>query len=397
MFFHNFKYALITLLKDKMLIFWTLAFPLILGTFFNMAFSDIENSEKADIIPIAVVEGNKSNVAFKEAISKLSEEDSEVQLFHNRFVSEQKAAELLAEDEIIGYIRLNEDVKVVVKQSGISETILQYVVDQMLQTNHMVEDVAKIKTEAALKEAIESGKAVNQEELIRQVYAEITAMLNSNEEWLADNSNPNMSYTMIEFYTLIAMTCMYGGVLGMVAINRNLANMSNNGKRIAVSPCAKYKLIISSASAAYLVQITGLALLFLYTIYALNVDYGAHFLHVVILSLLGCLAGLSTGICIAAILKKNENTKISVLISVTMLGCFLSGMMGITMKYVIDKNIPLINQLNPVNMITDGLYSLYYYNTFERYYHNLFALAIFALLMLGIAVYQLRRQKYDYL
>lgn len=80
-----------------------------------------------------------------------------------------------------------------------------------------------------------------------------------------------------------------------------------------------------------------------------------------------------------------------------MLGCFLSGMMGITMKYVIDKNIPLINQLNPVNMITDGLYSLYYYNTFERYYHNLFALAIFALLMLGIAVYQLRRQKYDYL
>ena len=216
MFFHNFKYALITLLKDKMLIFWTLAFPLILGTFFNMAFSDIENSEKADIIPIAVVEGNKSNVAFKEAISKLSEEDSEVQLFHNRFVSEQKAAELLAEDEIIGYIRLNEDVKVVVKQSGISETILQYVVDQMLQTNHMVEDVAKIKTEAALKEAIESGKAVNQEELIRQVYAEITAMLNSNEEWLADNSNPNMSYTMIEFYTLIAMTCLYGGITASV-------------------------------------------------------------------------------------------------------------------------------------------------------------------------------------
>ena len=55
MSFHNFKYALKTLFKNKMLIFWTFAFPIILGTFFNMAFSNIENSEKLDIIDIAIV------------------------------------------------------------------------------------------------------------------------------------------------------------------------------------------------------------------------------------------------------------------------------------------------------------------------------------------------------
>ena len=27
-----------------------------------------------------------------------------------------------------------------------------------------------------------------------------------------------------------------------------------------------------------------------------------------------------------------------------MLGCFLSGMMGITMKYVVDTNAPIINK-----------------------------------------------------
>lgn len=35
---------------------------------------------------------------------------------------------------------------------------------------------------------------------------------------------------MIEFYTLIAMTCLYGGMLSMVSINQTLANMSNKGK-----------------------------------------------------------------------------------------------------------------------------------------------------------------------
>ena len=43
---HNFKYTLKTIFKSKALIFWTFAFPLIMATFFNMAFSDIEENER---------------------------------------------------------------------------------------------------------------------------------------------------------------------------------------------------------------------------------------------------------------------------------------------------------------------------------------------------------------
>ena len=55
MFIHNFKYAFKILFRNRMLIFWTFAFPIILGTLFNMAFSNIENSEKLNIIDIAIV------------------------------------------------------------------------------------------------------------------------------------------------------------------------------------------------------------------------------------------------------------------------------------------------------------------------------------------------------
>ena len=191
------------------------------------------------------------------------------------------------------------------------------------------------------------------------------------------------------------MTCLYGGILGMTAINQCLANMSNNGKRVSASPLSKGKLVLSSALASYVTQLVGILLLFLYTIFVIHVDYGSNFPLIILLTLVGALAGLSLGILIASLVKSNENTKVGIMISVTMLGCVLSGMMGITMKYVVDKNIPIVNQLNPVNMITDGFYALYYYDTLNRYYFNVVSLLIFSFLLIGISTFCLRRQKYD--
>ena len=101
------------------------------------------------------------------------------------------------------------------------------------------------------------------------------------------------------------------------------------------------------------------------------------------------------GIAIGTIFKTNDNVKTGIVISVTMLGCFLSGMMGITMKYIVDKNIPIINKINPASMITDGFYSLYYYDTLDRYFFNIASLLIFAFIMIVLSYISLRRQKYD--
>ena len=98
---------------------------------------------------------------------------------------------------------------------------------------------------------------------------------------------------------------------------------------------------------------------------------------------------------VATTIKSNENTKTGILIAITMLGCFLSGMMGITMKYIVDKNIPIINKINPASMITDGFYSLYYYDTLDRFFFNIISLLLFSIIMFIISYNGLRRQKYD--
>lgn len=78
MFYHNFKYTLKVLLRNKGLLFWTFAFPILLGLLFNMAFKDIESKEAFDVIDIAIVENAyfENDLVFKESFKALSSDDS---------------------------------------------------------------------------------------------------------------------------------------------------------------------------------------------------------------------------------------------------------------------------------------------------------------------------------
>ena len=104
MFIHNFKYTLKTLFKDRMLIFWTFAFPIILATFFNMAFCDIEKNEKLDIINIAIVNNDlyNTNNIYKESFKNLSDQKNKDRLFNIKYTSLKQAKELLKNSKITG-------------------------------------------------------------------------------------------------------------------------------------------------------------------------------------------------------------------------------------------------------------------------------------------------------
>lgn len=413
MFVHNFKYTLRILFKNRMLIFWTYAFPVIMGALFSLAFSDIENNEKLDIIDIAIVESSEEQAAYKEemadgdaateavaydsrtkvlkeSLETLSKE-GEDRMFHMEYLSEKEAKEKLQKGELSGYLLLETDEpKVVVKESGINETVFGQVVSQIMQTTDMVLTM----TETEVENQIEAG---NFQPDIATISKEALAKVEEQTANIEDISGDSLSYTMIEYYTLIAMTCLYSALLGMYAINNVLANMSKKGMRVGVSPVKKGQLVLSSVCASYVVQLVGLVILFVFTVFVMKVDYGSNVWAIALLALVGCLAGLSMGIAISSLVKTGKNTKTGIIISITMLGCFLSGMMGITMKYVVDKNIPILNKINPASMITDGFYALYYYDTMERYWWNVGSLLVFSLLMIAISFQALKKQVYEQL
>lgn len=388
MFYQNLKYSLKILLRNKALIFWTFAFPIILGLFFNLAFQNIETQEQLQVIDIAIINSNdyNNNKIVKESLNELTK--GENKLFNIKLTDEKTSKDLLNNNEITGYLTFKENqVNITVKNSGVEETVLKQVLEQIQSNSKIINKTI----EKEISKQVATNKEINYE----QIYQNALSLLNENNIKINNISNKNLSYTMIEYYTLIAMACLYGAMLSMFIINYQLPNMNSTGKRISASPINKSKQLISSLLSAYIVQLIGLLLLFLFTIFILKVDYGKNLLYVIITSLCGALSGLSLGVATSTLFKTNENAKTGIIIAITMLFCFLSGMMGITMKYIIDKNIPLLNMINPANMITDALYSLYYYNTFDRFYKDILSLLIFSFIMILISIKGLRRQKYD--
>ncbi len=383
MFFHNFLYSLKVLFRNKPLMFWSFAFPIVLGLLFNLAFKDIEKNESFSSFDIAIVNSEEylNNPIYKEAYTSLSEGDDK--LFDINYVSKEEADVLLEDKEIVGYLEFSESTSITVNQNGINETILKFVVDEIESNKEMINSL--------IQKRLENNKYSEIELIIGEIKSKV---LNTSVS-LKDQTKDNISYTMIEYYTLIAMTALYGGTIAIYITNLKLANMGSIGKRTAVTAIKKSSLLLSSLLASYLIQILELALLFLFTIFVLSVDYGNNLLYIIILALIGSFAGLTLGVAIATLIRASENTKTGILIAVTMFGCFLSGMMGITMKYVVDTYAPLVNLVNPAALITDGFYNLYYYGLNDNFILDLILLLVFSAVMLLISYRGLRRQKYD--
>lgn len=372
MFYHNFKCSLKILLKNKGLVFWTFVFPIILGIFFNMAFSDIDKKEKFNSIDIAVVSSKdfNNNVIFKQSIEFLSDEKSDNKMFNTVYTSKKKATYLLENNKIDGYLTFfGDNVNITIKKNGVNQTILKYIIEDINSNKKILAEASNIP--------------------------ETLSLIKNNSVKLNNITNKNLGFSMIEYYTLIAMACLYGSMLSMYVLNYSQANISSVGKRVSISSSKKTSLLLSGFFASYVVQLIGIFLLLFVTLFLFKVDYGNNLIYVFILSLFGSLAGLALGIAISSINNISEVTKNGILISIIMFCCFLSGMMGVSMKYIIDKNIPFLNKINPANMITDGFYSLYYYDNLNRFYFNLLSLFIFSIIMILISLRNLRRQEYD--
>ena len=379
MFKHLFINKMKILLKNKAMLFWTLIFPFVLGTFFQLALGNIGKSFKMEVIPVAVVDNKyyQEDEILKGVISSLSE-DNENKLFETVYVDESKAEEMLNNEEIDGYILLNENnnPQMIVKQNGVNQTIIKSVLDEYYQMT------------SATKQMINYNPEV--------IYNGVLESIHKEKNYVVDDSTENIDFSINYFFTLIAMTCLYGSLIGLDVIKDCEANLSKKGARMCMAPVNKFKVIFASLFAGYVIQLVALALLFAYLIFVFNINFGNQVLPTVILSMVGCLAGTALGTFVGVSNKKSEGFKIGILIALTMTCCFFSGMMGvINIKVFFDETFPILAKINPINIITDGLYSLFAYNNLDVYYNCLMRISIFSLILIVLSYVFIRRKKYD--
>ena len=375
---HEIKYTLKTLFRSKEFMFWMIAFPLILGTLFYFAFSNLGKNQEFEPIPIAVVTNDDYEKSyFKSSLEQLSKPGEE-HFFTIEEVSEENLAkDLVLENKVIGYLRFSPEPNIVLGNNSFRATMFHQIISQMKQLSTVINQVSEDNNDF--------------EVLVNSIIAQYQ----ENNYELVEKSKSSKSPVLISFYSLIAMTCLYGAVVGMSVINPLLPQMSQTGKRISVSSSKKTKQILGAGIAGFVGQLLAVTTLFLHLNFILKVDFGDDLPIVYLFTVVGSIAGITFGIFQASVIKVKEELKAGIIISSTMLGSFLSGMMGPEIKFLIDKNVPFVNWINPSNMITDGLYSLSTYSTYDRFLFNLFSLLVFTFIMFICSIWALRRQTYD--
>ena len=182
--------------------------------------------------------------------------------------------------------------------------------------------------------------------------------------------------------------------MGMKEVDAIQADLSPQAARVNVAPTRKLKTFVSAISAASLIQLATILILLAYIAFVLRIDFGNQVGCLILLCVSGCVMGVSFGAMLCALIKGSEGLRTSILIGVSMLLSFLSGMMYVPVKYYVTQAIPAMAFINPLNVITDGFYALYYYRTHTRFFINVGVLWIFILLFATITIIRLRRLKY---
>lgn len=371
---HCIKYELINLIRNKVVVFWMLGFPVILGTLFFVAFGSLADSEQDyKQIPVAVIEKGEAPEGFDVLINALSQDNES--LLSIKTKDETQAKALMDKGELEGIIYADKEISLEVPYgAGIKSGIVKSVLDSFITRYDIISSVAE-KDPQKLPELLET--IFEEEEFVAS---------SSNDA----NNDPYVQY----FYNLLAMAGLMGGMMGMYCSINHQANLSTLGARVEASPMSKAKDVISSLLATLLLHNIFIDLGAVYLVYILKIQFGVPFWTVLSVNLLSTMIGDGMGCFIGSISTMKEGVKSGILLAASLGPCFLSGLMFGGMRLIIEESVPIINRINPAAVIVDCFYSICVYDSYEMLWKNVIVLLIWCAVLLTGSIVATRKRKY---
>ena len=375
----NFKYALLRLMRNKANLFWILVFPIVLGCFFKIAFSNITASESFHTIPVAVVEGDNADAtAFHTMIEQLSE-DSEDAMLSATFCDDKKARTLLEKGKVDGIFYTTDTVELAVNSDLSDASINQSILQSLLTQYYLNRDlIVQILT----------TNPGNIESLVDSIGQSVDTR---KEVSLTRN---NIDTYDQYFYNLIAMACLYTAMGGINLAINNSANLSSLAARKTIAPAKRAALIGTELLAIILFESLLNMVSFLFIVTVLGIHMTTHLGLALLTILISTTFSITFGMFLGCVGPKSEGGKTGLMFAVVMPLCFLSGLMMGTMRMVVEKYAPFVNRINPAALISDSFYALNNYDTLTRYTGNILTLLLMTALFLIISILVTRRKTY---
>lgn len=455
----TFKATVRTLLLTPSAVVWTLIFPIVLATVFNFMFEPMRSTGSVEAVEVAVVVDDAwENSPFSQVVDTLSEADEPLLAVHP-VATEQEARELIAEGSVAGAYIVdaagnegnaeqsgsdeldaidaagpadaagaasdpdNADaagaasgsgaaagssdvstatptasdagtLRIILAPAGsgtssdasydINRAILESVATSYLQRVALIEDLAA-HDPAALSDPTTVQNALGLGVSVREVSL--------------TNAQPD---SMVRFYyALLGMASIFAAQLAGESVWRLQPTSSAAGARRAVSGTSRMRLLIPTIGACWAVSTTFLAIAFGYICLTAHIDFsgreGLCLVGIAASSLLSCGIGALVG---ALPVRMGSDSRRGILTALTCLLSLFAGLYGESTMELADTVahvFPAATWLNPVCLIRDLFYTVYYYDTLVPFSLRLAACAGIAAVLLAVSAACMRRSAHEHL
>ena len=368
-----FLYQVLRLLRDRVLLVWTLGFPIVLSLIFMAQFSSLDKAFEATPMSFGVVQDEAYRTApgLDAVVERISTDDADHHLLTKVTHSTASEAETAAKrGETNGYLAVegSEPVLHVTQQGNEAETtrVLRVVMDSY--TQRRAEYVALAKAGAA---------------------PEKLATLETDHAFTRSISvTPSPVKPQTHYYfALLAFACGMGTTVALVAVKGIMA-VSPVGARQTLAGLARWKVLTATLAASWVCVFVCLLVAFAFMASVVGVDFGPH----VLLCLMASAVGAALGT-----LARLEIGMISGFTALLSLFTGLYGPASQSLASSIEQHAPLLAQANPLWQTARCFYGLLYYDSLAPFARSCAVLLGMTCLFLTIALIRARRMTHEHL
>lgn len=455
----TFKATVCTLLLTPSAVVWTLIFPIVLATVFNFMFEPMRSTGSVEAVDVAVVADDAwEDSPFSQVVDTLSEADEPLLAVHP-VATEKEARELIAEGSVAGAYIVDaagnegnaeqsgsdeldavdaagpadaagaasdpdnadaagaasgsgtaagsSDVSTSTSSAGstgapriilapagsgtgsdasydVNRAILESVATSYLQSEALIEELAT-HDPVALSDPTTIENALGLSVSVREVSL--------------THAQPD---SMVRFYyALLGMASIFAAQLAGESVWHLQPTSSATGARRTVSSTSRMRLLIPTIGACWAISTTFLAIAFGYICLTAHIDFsgreGLCLVGIAASSLLSCGIGALVG---ALPGRMGSDSRRGILTALTCLLSLFAGLYGeptMELADTIAQALPAATWLNPVCLIRDLFYTVYYYDTLVPFSLRLAACAGIAAVLLAVSAACMRRSAHEHL
>ena len=373
-------------LRNRGIVIWVMAFPIILATIFMFVFGDYSSGAGASA-EVGLVESPGAE-ALSEALDALAEGDDPL-LTVRRYANEGDAEDAVLAGDVCAYVTVGDDgsprMLVSPQDSGtVSQAVVQLVLDRYQQVAATLATVAE-RDPAALASP---GAA----EALAQALAG-DDVLTERLSVLRAESGEFQRY----YYAMLGFSSLMGAQVALLLVTSKRADGSEVGARRQVGATRPALQLASALLASWLVclacQLVALAFIRFVVGVPLGGREGLAALACAACALVSCAIGAAMG-ALPGIATQAKDTLLTILTMGLSLPAGLFGTPSLELSDWLWANLPWVQAINPAAQAGEAFYRLTFYDSLGPFAASVASLVAVSAALLVIAALFMRRQRY---